>query len=94
MRLVPHRLIYLVPSCWTREGLGGVALLRRYVTVGLALRFQKPTSFPVCFLSLSVLCLWIRCKLSAMALALCVPAAAKLPAMMAMDSPSESMNSQ
>lgn len=49
----------------------GMAMLEKVCHLGWALKFQKPTSFPVS----SFLCLWIRCKLAIIAPAMpaCLP---------------------
>lgn len=51
--IMAHVFECLVPTWWTvQQGLGGVVLLKNVIHLGWAVRFQKPTPFPVCSLAL------------------------------------------
>jgi hypothetical protein len=81
----PYRLMYL--NTWSPvsatvwEGLGGVALLEEVCHYGVVFEVSKAHTVPT---GSSLTLLWIRCKLSTSATALCLPAAV-LPTMMVMD---------
>lgn len=94
--LAPTRLIRL--NIWSPvngtiwEGLGGVALLEEVCFWGQALRFEKPTPFPVKFLCLLLIDGYMSYQLLFQCPACLL--AAMLPARMVMDSLSEATSSK